>query len=87
MTQIDLRIQFKKDTGKHPIWHTTSYHVDCKLKSIYGLWLEELYGQKRMRFKFDTGTSAVYFNKNYKTPISLKYDYIIYLEEQICFHE
>jgi hypothetical protein len=86
-TPIDLRVQFKMTTGFNPLWELNnikpkwqkhySYTLG-KLKSIYGLWIEEKLGNyKKLRNYFYKRTCInPTFNNEY-----LKQDYILYLEE------
>lgn len=77
MTTTDLRIKFKFDLGTEPKYDTG------KLKSVYGLWLEELLNIKnlRMLYKQDIGYDAEY-ERERKNSDWLKQDYILWLEEK-----
>jgi len=89
MTAIDLRIKFKFDTGEMPTWckkqwySMYEYSYDGKLKSIYGLWLEEHIGNyKKLRdeyYKY-SGLDPVYRRRTCITD-GLLQEYILWLED------
>ncbi len=75
MTPIDLRSQFKLDSGKYPFWEGRREY-QCfsprpfvsKFKSIYGLWLEEKLGNSkelRKTYYKETGINPIYPTEHY----------------------
>lgn len=79
MTTTDLRIKFKFDLGLEPRYNTGTR----KMKSVYGLWLEELLNIKdiRMLYKQEKSIDAIYL-RGRKNSDWLGQDYILWLEEK-----
>jgi len=87
-TAIDLRIKYKFDTGNHPTWCDTwnSYsYTKGKLKSIYGIWLEEQFGnQSNLRdnyYKY-SGCKPIYKKNRYYICDCLTQEYMLWLEDK-----
>lgn len=87
MTPLDLRIQFKMDTGEYPVWNNKNKSTFFgRYKSIYGLWLEEKLGNyKELRYDFYKlfGFDPVYVRRNCLND-GLNREYISWLEQKFC---
>lgn len=94
MTVTDLRLSFKMDTAKDPLWGKTrdgedTYDTSWQRgwpRSIYGEWLEEKIGKpKYLRDRFFKVTGEIptssYFGDHSRKKEVIYKDYIEWLEE------
>lgn len=85
ITPTDLRVKFKLDTGKYPVWpyYTTditdysTFHGPM-LKSIYATWLEE----KLTKFNASKLRETYRQESNGKDPMKWKSNFAEYYERE-----
>jgi len=95
MTQIELRVKFKLDTGELPLWGEDCWpktwrrkaegYLSGKKKSSFGLWLEEQLGNSvELRREYEkNGTKAIHRQPRNINSEWLTSHYIDWLEEKM----
>lgn len=66
MTPIEVRIQFKMESGYYPLYDDQYALRNNKLKSLYGTWLEEKIGNiRKLREEFEKSEckTAIYLEQ------------------------